>query len=87
MTTDIKYVGCDDSSLELFESQYVTPEGEPCVNFGKHKGKTARKVFETEPGYFSWIQQGSFSLDTKACFARLEEQFKRERLAAKWSGR
>ena len=62
-------------------------EGEPCVNFGKHKGKTARKVFETEPGYFSWIQQGSFSLDTKACFARLEEQFKRERLAAKWSGR
>ena len=31
MTTDIKYVGCDDSSLELFESQYVTPEG-MCYN-------------------------------------------------------
>ncbi len=62
-------------------------KGEILVNFGKHKGKTARKVFETDPSYFAWIQQGSFTLDTKAQFARLEEQFKRERLAAKWNGR
>ena len=61
--------------------------GEVMVNFGKHKGKSARKVFETDPSYFAWIQQGSFTLDTKAQFARLEEQFKRERLAAKWNGR
>ena len=61
--------------------------GEVVVNFGKHKGKTARKVWETDPSYFAWIQQGSFTLDTKAQFARLEEQFKRERLAAKWNGR
>jgi len=58
---------------------------EPTVNFGKHKGKTARLVFETDPSYFAWVQQGTFSLDTKAQFAKLEEQFKREKLAAKWS--
>ena len=62
-------------------------KGEVLINFGKHKGKTARMVWETEPSYFSWIQQGSFTLDTKAQFAKLEEQFKRERLAAKWNGR
>ena len=62
--------------------------GDPVINFGKHKGKTARQVFETEPSYFSWIAQGSFSLDTKRQFAKLEEQFKREKLAAKFnSGR
>ncbi len=61
--------------------------GEILINFGKHKGKTARKVFDTDPSYFAWIQQGSFTLDTKAQFAKLEEQFKRERLAAKWNGR
>ena len=61
--------------------------GEILINFGKHKGKTARQVFDTDPSYFAWIQQGSFTLDTKAQFARLEEQFKRERLAAKWNGR
>ncbi|MBQ6244514.1 MAG: 3'-5' exonuclease [Bacteroidales bacterium] len=61
--------------------------GEILINFGKHKGKTARKVFDTDPSYFAWIQQGSFTLDTKAQFAKLEEQYKRERLAAKWNGR
>ena len=62
-------------------------KGEIIINFGKHKGKTARLVWETEPSYFAWIQQGTFTLDTKAQFARLEEQFKRERLAAKWNGK
>jgi DNA polymerase-3 subunit epsilon len=62
-------------------------KGEVFINFGKHKGKTARQVFNTDPSYYAWIQQGSFTLDTKAQFAKLEEQFKRERLAAKWNGR
>ena len=57
------------------------------INFGKHKGKTARQVYNADPSYYAWIQQGSFTLDTKAQFAKLEEQFKRERLAAKWNGK
>jgi len=61
-------------------------EGEPVVNFGKHKGKTLRQVFSSEPSYFAWIQQGTFTLDTKTVFARYEEQYKRERLAAKFNG-
>lgn len=56
--------------------------GEPVVNFGKHKGKTAKQVYNTDPSYFSWVAQGTFTLDTKAQFARLEQQFKRERQAA-----
>ena len=59
--------------------------GEEVVNFGKHKGKTARQVYETDPSYFSWIQDGSFTLDTKKQFARLKEKFSRERLAAKFN--
>lgn len=62
-------------------------KGEAVVNFGKHKGKTARQVFNAEPSYFAWIQQGSFTLDTKAQFARLEEEFKREKLVEKFNGR
>ncbi|MBO4465320.1 MAG: 3'-5' exonuclease [Bacteroidales bacterium] len=58
-------------------------EGEEVVNFGKHKGKTARQVYASDPSYFSWIQDGSFTLDTKKQFARLKEKFSRERLAAK----
>lgn len=58
--------------------------GDAVINFGKHKGKTARQVFETEPSYFAWIQQGSFTLDTKRQFEKLEETFKLERLAQKF---
>ena len=59
--------------------------GEPTINFGKHKGRTAREVYNTEPSYFAWIQQGSFTLDTKRRFAEIEQQIKRERLAAKFN--
>ncbi len=58
-------------------------QGEEVVNFGKHKGKTARQVYQTDPSYFTWIQDGNFTLDTKKQFARLKEKFSRERLAAK----
>ncbi|MBR4827092.1 MAG: 3'-5' exonuclease [Bacteroidales bacterium] len=58
--------------------------GEAVINFGKHKGKTARQVFNTDPSYFAWIQQGSFTLDTKRQFEKLEEAFKLERLTQKY---
>jgi len=57
-------------------------DGEVYINFGKHKGRTAREVWKTESSYFKWIQDGTFTLDTKACFARLAEQFKKEKDAA-----
>jgi len=33
--------------------------------FGKHKGVKVEKVLDTEPGYFSWIQNAEFPLYTK----------------------
>ena len=33
--------------------------------FGKHKGLKVETVLETEPGYFSWIQNADFPLYTK----------------------
>ena len=58
--------------------------GEAIVNFGKHKGKSAREVFNSDPSYFAWVQQGNFTLDTKAQFEKLSEQFRLERLAEKF---
>ncbi|WP_285008080.1 3'-5' exonuclease [Pedobacter faecalis] len=34
-------------------------------NFGKHKGKTVEQVFDIEPSYYAWMQQGDFPLYTK----------------------
>lgn len=69
-----------------FAGMIVVGEGgEPTVNFGKHKGKTVREVFNTDRSYFRWIQEGAFTLDTKHQFSRLEEEYNRERLAAKFN--
>jgi len=75
---------------------------EAIISFGKHKGKTAREVYFSEPSYFAWICNGEFTLDTKRQFQILKEQFEREKaemrnapasaealegLANKWNGK
>ncbi|WP_374164211.1 exonuclease domain-containing protein [Arcticibacter sp. MXS-1] len=40
-------------------------------NFGKHKGKCVEDVFQSEPSYYSWMQQGDFPLYTKRCLEKI----------------
>ena len=40
-------------------------KGVEVFNFGKHKGRTCEEVLKAEPSYYSWMQQGDFTLDTK----------------------
>ena len=60
----------------------LNDKDEPTVSFGKHKGKTAREVYFSEPSYFAWIDNGDFTLDTKRQFALLKAQYDAERKAA-----
>ena len=55
---------------------------EPVISFGKHRGKTAREVYFSEPSYFAWIESGDFTLDTKRQFALLKAKFEGEKKAA-----
>ncbi|MCQ2144796.1 MAG: 3'-5' exonuclease [Bacteroidales bacterium] len=61
----------------------LNAEKEPCISFGKHKGKTCREVYMTEPSYFAWISNGDFTLDTKRQFALLKEKYDAEKKAAR----
>jgi DNA polymerase-3 subunit epsilon len=60
----------------------LNDKDEPVISFGKHKGKTAREVYYTEPSYFAWIENGDFTLDTKRQFAKLKAQYDQEKKAA-----
>ena len=60
----------------------LNDKDEPCISFGKHKGKTAREVYFTEPSYFAWIDGGDFTLDTKRQFAKLKALYESEKKAA-----
>ncbi len=55
---------------------------EAVINFGKHKGKTAKEVYLNEPSYFSWIDNGEFTLDTKRQFSLLRQRFEKEKREA-----
>ena len=39
--------------------------GEEVFNFGKYKGQLVAEALKRDTGYYSWILQGDFSLDTK----------------------
>ena len=57
-------------------------DGEAVISFGKHKGRTAREIWNTEPSYFAWIAQGDFTLDTKRQFETLKQKFQQEKRQA-----
>ena len=95
-------IGARARNVDFAGRLILNDEGEPTISFGKHKGRTARDVWENEPSYFAWIENGDFTLDTKRQFARLKQQFQRERkeslnrpatadelagLATKWGGK
>jgi DNA polymerase-3 subunit epsilon len=40
-------------------------DGVEVFSFGKHKGVKVEHVLDTEPGYYSWIQNADFPRYTK----------------------
>ncbi len=49
----------DDNGVEVF-------------NFGKYKGVRVKEVFRKDPGYYSWMLQGDFSLNTKQVLTKIK---------------
>ena len=47
-------------------------KGVEVFNFGKYKGIPVREVFQRDPGYYSWILQGDFTLNTKQVLTRIK---------------
>lgn len=46
-------------------------KGVEVFNFGKYKGMPVAEVLKRDPGYYGWIMQGDFSLNTKQVLTRL----------------
>lgn len=51
-------------------------KGQEVFNFGKHKDKPVREVFEKEPSYYSWMMQGDFPLYTKKVITQIRLSMK-----------
>lgn len=48
--------------------------GDPAINFGKHKGRKITDVFDMEPSYYAWMQNGDFPLYTKKVLEQIWNQ-------------
>lgn len=44
--------------------------GEPTINFGRHRGRSLRALSREEPGVLRWIQKGDFSRFVKEIVAK-----------------
>ena len=61
-TNNVDFAGrivYDDKGVEVF-------------NFGKYKGTPVVEVFRRDPGYYSWMLQGDFTLNTKQVLTRIK---------------
>ncbi len=47
-------------------------KGIEVFNFGKYKGMPVVDVLRRDPGYYSWIMQGDFTLNTKQVLTRIK---------------
>ena len=50
----------------------LNDNNEEVFNFGKHKGRPVADVFKKEPGYYDWMMQGDFPLDTKRKLTKIK---------------
>src|SRR5699024_7323507 len=79
----------DVEKLHSFSKMYDTvdfagrmvynKEGVVVFNFGKHKGRPVVDIFENEPSYYAWMQQGDFPLYTKKVLKQLWTDFRNKK--------
>jgi DNA polymerase-3 subunit epsilon len=50
-------------------------KGDEVINFGKYKGQLVKDVLKKDPGYYSWIMQGEFALNTKQKLTELRLKY------------
>jgi DNA polymerase-3 subunit epsilon len=90
-----RYADLPRSVAELHElfcagiDQDMDPEGrirlingEPTINFGRHRGRTLRALSREEPGVLRWILKGDFSRFVKEIVARFAPKEEAPKVAA-----
>ena len=54
-----------NSNVDFAGRMIYNEKGEEVINFGKYKGRLVKEVLSTDIGYYGWVMQGDFPLNTK----------------------
>ncbi|MCD8177921.1 MAG: 3'-5' exonuclease [Tannerellaceae bacterium] len=63
---------CFNNNVDFAGRMIYNDKGEEIINFGKYKGQKAEEVLKNDPGYYSWILNGEFPLNTKKMFTEIK---------------
>lgn len=66
-----------DRNVDLSGRIVMNEKNQAVFNFGKHRFKPVNDVFRAEPGYYQWMMDGDFPLDTKRKLTRLYIEFRK----------
>jgi len=69
-------VSGQNNLVDLAGRMIYNAERKEVFNFGKHKNKLVEEVFSKEPGYYQWMMDNDFSLDTKRRLTKIKLRMK-----------
>jgi DNA polymerase-3 subunit epsilon len=69
-------VSGQNNLVDLAGRMIYNAQKKELFNFGKHKNKLVEEVLSKEPGYYQWIMDNDFSLDTKRRLTKIKLRMK-----------
>lgn len=75
LQNDINYLSQYSSftnNVDFAGRMVYNDKGEELINFGKYKGQRVGDVLKNDPGYYSWIMNGDFPLNTKKMLTEIK---------------
>lgn len=60
-----------DNNGNVLLDEKGNPQKHEVFNFGKYKGQDVSEVLRRDPSYYSWMQSGDFTNDTKQALTRI----------------
>lgn len=75
LKNDINYLSQFSSynnNVDFAGRMVYNDKGEEVINFGKYKGRLVADVLKNDPGYYAWIMNGDFPLNTKKMLTEIK---------------
>lgn len=75
LKNDINYLSQFSSynnNVDFAGRMVYNDKGEEVINFGKYKGRLVTEVLKNDPGYYAWIMNGDFPLNTKKMLTEIK---------------
>ena len=68
-----------NNNVDFAGRMIYNEKGEEVINFGKYKGRLVTDVLSFDPGYYSWIMDGDFTLNTKKMLTEIRLRTKQQK--------